>query len=167
MPDEDDPGSDEDVEIEILEDEPAFLRGQTKLSMHLSPIKIVKVSESAPENQCKQKERSGTSVHVHVCNKFTCYQAYIKVPPTHTHVHVCIHGLWHTLLQNPDGSLQRAALTQSALSKERRELRAAQREADMDNVPRDIGKTWIDPVPGGTGTGGTVHALVHLESKTW
>ena len=40
---EDDPGSDEDVEIEIVEDEPAFLRGQTKLSMHLSPIKIVKV----------------------------------------------------------------------------------------------------------------------------
>jgi ATP-dependent RNA helicase DHX8/PRP22 len=50
--------------------------------------------------------------------------------------------------------MQRAAITQSALSKERRELRAAQREADMDNVPRDIGKTWIDPVPGGTGTGG-------------
>ena len=58
------------------------------------------------------------------------------------------------LLQNPDGSMQRAAITQSALSKERRELRAAQREAEMDNVPRDIGKTWIDPVPGGTGTGG-------------
>ena len=73
----------------------------------------------------------------------------------------CIHGLWHTLLQNPDGSLQRAALTQSALSKERRELRAAQREADMDNVPRDIGKTWIDPVPGGTGTGGTfIHVYI-------
>lgn len=57
-------------------------------------------------------------------------------------------------LQNPDGSMQRAAITQSALSKERRELRAAQREAEMDNVPRDIGKTWIDPVPGGTRTGG-------------
>ncbi len=55
--------------------------------------------------------------------------------------------------QNPDGSLQRAAMTQSALSKERRELRQAQRETEMDNVPRDIGKTWIDPVPGG-GTGG-------------
>lgn len=53
--------------------------------------------------------------------------------------------------QNPDGSLQRAAMTQSALSKERRELRQAQREADMDNVPRDINKTWIDPIPGGTG----------------
>ena len=41
---EEDPGSDEDVEIEIVEDEPAFLRGQTKLSLHLSPIKIVKVN---------------------------------------------------------------------------------------------------------------------------
>ena len=56
-----------------------------------------------------------------------------------------------SLLKNPDGSLQRAALTQSALSKERRELRQAQREAEMDNVPRDINKTWIDPLPGGTG----------------
>ena len=42
-------------------------------------------------------------------------------------------------------------MTQSALSKERRELRQAQREAEMDNVPRDINKTWIDPIPGGTG----------------
>lgn len=40
-------------------------------------------------------------------------------------------------------------MTQSALAKERRELRQAQREAEMDNVPRDINKTWIDPVPGG------------------
>ncbi|XP_064401685.1 ATP-dependent RNA helicase DHX8-like isoform X2 [Halichondria panicea] len=96
LPGGDDPGSDEDIEIEIVDDEPVFLRGQTKLTVSISPVRIVK---------------------------------------------------------NPDGSLQRAAMTQSALSKERRELRQAQREADMDNVPRDIGKTWIDPVPGG-GTGG-------------
>ena len=32
---EEDPGSDEDVEIELVEDEPAFLRGQTKVSMYL------------------------------------------------------------------------------------------------------------------------------------
>ena len=56
------------------------------------------------------------------------------------------------LCQNPDGSLQRAAMTQGALSKERRELRQAQREADMDNVPRDINKTWIDPM-GASGSG--------------
>ena len=43
LPDEDDPGSDEDVEIEVVEDEPPFLRGQTKISTHHSPIKIVKV----------------------------------------------------------------------------------------------------------------------------
>jgi len=51
--------------------------------------------------------------------------------------------------QNPDGSLQRAAMTQSALSKERREMRQAQREAEMDNIPKDIGKTWIDPMTAG------------------
>ena len=43
-------------------------------------------------------------------------------------------------------------MTQSALSKERRELRQAQREAEMDNVPRDINKTWIDPM-GASGSG--------------
>jgi ATP-dependent RNA helicase DHX8/PRP22 len=89
LPDEDDPGSDEDVEVEIVEEEPAFLRGQTKLTMSHSPVRIVK---------------------------------------------------------NPDGSLQRAAMTQSALSKERRETRQAQRESEMDNIPKDIGKTWVDPM---------------------
>lgn len=41
-------------------------------------------------------------------------------------------------------------MTQSALSKERREMRQAQREAEMDNIPKDIGKTWIDPMTAGT-----------------
>ena len=53
----------EETEIELNENEPIFLRGQTKNSVAMSPIKIVK---------------------------------------------------------NPDGSMQRAAMTQSALSKERR-----------------------------------------------
>ena len=43
LPDDDDPGSDEDVEVEIVEEEPAFLRGQTKLTMSHSPVRIVKV----------------------------------------------------------------------------------------------------------------------------
>ena len=46
LPDNEDPGSDEDVDIEMVEDEPAFLRGQTKLSMCHSPVKIVKVKKS-------------------------------------------------------------------------------------------------------------------------
>ena len=36
-------GSDEDVEIDMVEEEPAFLRGQTKQSLQISPVKIVKV----------------------------------------------------------------------------------------------------------------------------
>lgn len=51
--------------------------------------------------------------------------------------------------QNPDGSLQRAAMTQSALAKERRELKQAQREAQADSIPKDLGKLWIDPIPDG------------------
>ena len=52
---------DEELDIEVTEVEPPFLRGQTRLTRELSPIKVVK---------------------------------------------------------NPDGSMQRAAMTQSALAKE-------------------------------------------------
>eukprot|EP00112_Aurelia_sp_Birch-Aquarium-sp1_P006162 Seg1687.9 transcript_id=Seg1687.9/GoldUCD/mRNA.D3Y31 product="ATP-dependent RNA helicase DHX8" protein_id=Seg1687.9/GoldUCD/D3Y31 len=88
LPKDDD--SDEDIEIELREEEPAFLQGQTKLSIDVSPIKIVK---------------------------------------------------------NPDGTLQRAAMTQNALSKERREVKQQKREAQEDTIPKDIGKLWVDPVP--------------------
>ena len=82
------------------------------------------------------------SAHVNVCTHAysnTCDKSYD--PPALPHPPHPPHPP-----QNPDGSLQRAAMTQSALSKERRELRQAQREAEMDNVPRDINKTWIDPI---------------------
>lgn len=35
--------SDEDLEIDLVEEEPPFLRGQTKWSTNMSPVKIVKV----------------------------------------------------------------------------------------------------------------------------
>lgn len=82
--------TEEELEVELNEEEPPFLRGQTRKSMQLSPIKIVK---------------------------------------------------------NPDGSLQRAALTQSELSKERRELREQQRISLYDSIPKDINRSWVDPVP--------------------
>ncbi|KAM6951416.1 ATP-dependent RNA helicase DHX8-like isoform 2-T2 [Aplochiton taeniatus] len=81
---------DEDLEIDLVEDEPPFLRGQTKYTMNLSPVKIVK---------------------------------------------------------NPDGSLSQAAMMQSALSKERREVKQAMREAEMDCIPLGLNKHWIDPMP--------------------
>uniref|UniRef100_A0A7S3ZC24 RNA helicase n=1 Tax=Lotharella globosa TaxID=91324 RepID=A0A7S3ZC24_9EUKA len=80
--------TEEELEIEMREDEPAFLRGQTELSTDLSPVKVVK---------------------------------------------------------NPEGSLNRAALTQSALAKERRELREQQRAQMLDKIPQDISKSWEDP----------------------
>ena len=82
--------TEEELEIELNETEPLFLRGQTKNSIALSPIKIVK---------------------------------------------------------NPDGSLQRAAMTQSALAKERRELRETQQRALMDSIPKDLNRPWEDPMP--------------------
>mmetsp|Transcript_24698 Transcript_24698/g.97548 ORF Transcript_24698/g.97548 Transcript_24698/m.97548 type:complete len:1215 (-) Transcript_24698:2748-6392(-) len=81
----------EELEIELNEDEPAFLQGQaTSKAQPLSPVRIVK---------------------------------------------------------NPDGSMQRAAMTQSALSKERRELRDQQAQANIDDVPADLNRAWEDPVP--------------------
>ncbi|XP_035688059.1 ATP-dependent RNA helicase DHX8-like [Branchiostoma floridae] len=88
LPKDDD--SDEDIEIEMKEEEPAFLQGRTKQSMDLSPVRIVK---------------------------------------------------------NPDGSLAQAAMMQSALSKERREVKAQQRQAEEDSIPADLNKHWVDPMP--------------------
>ncbi|XP_012887398.1 PREDICTED: ATP-dependent RNA helicase DHX8 [Dipodomys ordii] len=89
-----DDDEDEDLEIELVEEEPPFLRGHTKQSMDMSPIKIVK---------------------------------------------------------NPDGSLSQAAMMQSALAKERRELKQAQREAEMDSIPMGLNKHWVDPLPDAEG----------------
>uniref|UniRef100_A0A8C1N203 RNA helicase n=1 Tax=Cyprinus carpio TaxID=7962 RepID=A0A8C1N203_CYPCA len=40
---------DEDLEIELVEEEPPFLRGHTKQSMDMSPVKIVKVKQAQRE----------------------------------------------------------------------------------------------------------------------
>ena len=80
----------EDIEIELNDHEPAFLRGQSTIAREASPIKIV---------------------------------------------------------ANPDGSLQRAALTQGQLAKERRELKTAQANALIDGVPKDLNRPWEDPMP--------------------
>ncbi|XP_056285408.1 ATP-dependent RNA helicase DHX8 isoform X1 [Pseudoliparis swirei] len=85
-----DDDEDEELEIDLVEEEPPFLRGQTKFSTNMSPVKIVK---------------------------------------------------------NPDGSLSQAAMMQSALSKERRELKQTARAVEMDSIPTGIHKNWIDPMP--------------------
>ncbi|KAJ1333698.1 ATP-dependent RNA helicase DHX8/PRP22 [Microdochium nivale] len=82
----------EEVDIEIRDEEPPFLAGQTKQSLELSPIRVVKA---------------------------------------------------------PDGSLNRAAMSGTALTKERREMRqkeqdAVTEEARQTNV--DLSKQWEDPM---------------------
>nr|XP_029734851.1 LOW QUALITY PROTEIN: ATP-dependent RNA helicase DHX8-like [Aedes albopictus] len=51
------------------------------------------------------------------------------------------------IVKNPDGSLAQAAMMQSALAKERREQKMLQREQEMDSVPANMNKNWIDPLP--------------------
>ena len=48
----------EDVDIELREDEPPFLAGQTKLSLELSPIRVVK----APDGSMNRAAMSGTTL---------------------------------------------------------------------------------------------------------
>ena len=78
------------IDIEINEEEPVFLKGQTKISRELEPVRIVK---------------------------------------------------------NPDGSLQRAAMHQGQLTKERKELKQAQTNSLIDAIPKDLSKPWEDPLP--------------------
>lgn len=51
------------------------------------------------------------------------------------------------IVKNPDGSLQRAAMTAGALAKERRELKEQQQRAMIDAVPKDLNRPWEDPMP--------------------
>ncbi|XP_041365448.1 ATP-dependent RNA helicase DHX8-like isoform X2 [Gigantopelta aegis] len=55
------------------------------------------------------------------------------------------------IVKNPDGSLAQAAMMQSALQKERREMKQAQREAEIDSVPAGLNTDWIDPMPSADG----------------
>lgn len=83
--------TEEETEVELVDSEPAFLRGQTNRSgRQLDPVKVVK---------------------------------------------------------NPDGSLQRAAMQQGAMARERRELRRAQQQQSVDTIPKDMNKPWEDPLP--------------------
>ncbi|KAG1330457.1 Helicase [Cocos nucifera] len=83
-------GAEQELEIELNEDEPAFLQGQSRFSIDMSPVKIFK---------------------------------------------------------NPEGSLSRAAALQSALIKERREVREQQQRTMLDSIPKDLNRPWEDPMP--------------------
>ncbi|KAJ4880660.1 hypothetical protein Rs2_37715 [Raphanus sativus] len=80
----------EELEIEMNEEVPAFLQGRTRYSADMSPVRVFK---------------------------------------------------------NPEGSLSRAAALQSALTKERREMREQQQRTVLDSIPKDLNRPWEDPMP--------------------
>ena len=51
------------------------------------------------------------------------------------------------IVKNLDGSLQRAAMMQSARSKERREMREQQQRTLMEAIPKELSRPWEDPMP--------------------
>jgi ATP-dependent RNA helicase DHX8/PRP22 len=53
------------------------------------------------------------------------------------------------IVKNPDGSMQRAAMNQGTLAKERRELRQTQANSLLDSIPKDLNRPWEDPMPEG------------------
>jgi ATP-dependent RNA helicase DHX8/PRP22 len=53
-----DPEETEDVDIELREDEPVFLQGQTAKTLELSPIKVVK----APDGSLNRAAMTGASL---------------------------------------------------------------------------------------------------------
>ena len=93
-------------------------------------------------------------VHVHVQRILTTYSCMITGSPKVSTsrcvvililLTTCIVAV--TVLQNPDGSLSQAAMMQSALQKERREMKQQQRESEEASVPEGLGKSWVDPLP--------------------
>jgi ATP-dependent RNA helicase DHX8/PRP22 len=79
----------EDVDIEVREEEPPFLAGQTKQSLELSPIRVIKA---------------------------------------------------------PDGSLNRAAMAGTNLSKERKEMRQQEADTKDGESKVDLSSQWQDPM---------------------
>ena len=50
------------------------------------------------------------------------------------------------IVKNPDGSMQRAAMTQATLAKERRELREQQQRSDAEELGQAVARPWEDPM---------------------
>ena len=81
------------------------------------------------------------------------------------------------IVKNPDGSMQRAAMTQGGLAKERRELREQQQRTLMEAIPKDISRrvAVVGGVAGGLsgglrgvwGFGGFVGGVGRSDDMVW
>lgn len=68
------------------------------------------------------------------------------------------------VVKNPDGTLLRAAQSQTLSAKERREQRELQRQQQLDSIPRDINRTWEDPLAESRHIAQELRGLTHFST---
>ncbi|BFG21024.1 hypothetical protein CerSpe_072980 [Prunus speciosa] len=162
-------GAEEELEIELNEDEPAFLNGQSRYSVDMSPVKIFKNPEgslgpAAALQSAIIKERR----EVHEQQQITMLDSFPKdlSRPWEDAEEELEIGLNEDepaflngqsrysvdmspvkIFKNPEGSLGPAAALQSALIKECREVHEQQQRTMLDSFPKDLNRPWEDPMP--------------------
>jgi ATP-dependent RNA helicase DHX8/PRP22 len=85
----------EDVDIELREDEPPFLAGQTKLSLELSPIRVVK----APDGSMNRAAMSGASL---AKDRRELRQQEAQDKAASENSKVDLSAQWHDPMADPD-----------------------------------------------------------------
>lgn len=141
----------EEFEIDLNDVEPEFLRGQTtKTGVEMSPIKIVKNPDGSMQraamtqvggtgcHRALQGHKGGAAAGRRPCQigaRSRCLQ--VRRPSAAPR--------WVT---NQPHSYVRPPRPQSALAKERRELREQQNRMLIEAIPKDLSKPWEDPLAG-------------------
>ncbi|ESZ91578.1 ATP-dependent RNA helicase DHX8 [Sclerotinia borealis F-4128] len=106
----------EDVDIEIREEEPPFLTGQTKQSLELSPIRVVK----APDGSLNRAAMSGTTL---AKDRRELKQQEAQDQATEDGAKVDLSAQWNDPMVNPD---QRKFAS---------DLRTVKQQAPSEDVP--------------------------------
>jgi hypothetical protein len=156
------PQVEEEFEIDLNDNEPDFLRGQTqKTGVEMSPIKIVKNPDGSMQRAAMTQVRGlGLGAEGAAVSGLWLVSRGVWVaapawlgpslppkqprrvpdsaacqpapPPTAACLPACL-----------------PACLQSALAKERRELREQQNRMLIEAIPKDLSKPWEDPLAGG------------------
>ena len=147
----------EEFEIDINEAEPEFLKGQSSRS----GVEVL----AGPPSHIPQHTPADLDLQTYrpnnlLCPVLTCTCSVALAPdpiPTTMipHHDYDLYVLSPTpypkqvspikIVKNPDGSMQRAAMTASALAKERRELKEQQQRTLLEAIPKDLSRRALHP----------------------
>lgn len=171
-----DEANEEEFEIDLNDDEPAFLAGHSsKSGAEMSPVKIVKNPEGSLQRaamtqvqcvciwgECACFLGGGVSVGEGVSwrhrgrreGEMSALLQYIppscSAPTPGLHTTVSLQP--HLPMTSPPLMAQiefahSFEFKQSALAKERRELQMQQQRTLLEAIPRDLSRPWEDPMP--------------------